>query len=108
MKLTEEQKQSICTVYERAMTLRESLPRPIYITFDIDHWSQLRIDVYEERGFELTHLAGDRCDVFSDETCDRVLKEIEDYSKTYITNQNASKKARIEQLEKELAKLKED
>lgn len=106
MKLTEEQKQTICDVYERAMTLRESLPCPIYITFEIDHRSQLRIDAYVERGIKLTHLAGDRCDVFSAETCGRVLKEIEDYCKTYITNRNISKKARIAALEKALADLK--
>lgn len=106
MKLTEEQKQSICDVYERAMTLRESLPDTIYISFAIEHGASFRIDAYEQRGLELSHLAGDRTSAFSKTSCDRVLKEIKEYCEEFLNNKEAAKQRRIAQLEKELANLK--
>lgn len=106
MKLTEEQKQSICAVYERALTIKEEIGEPFYLTFDINQFGTFEIGLYLEKDFALTPLADDRCSVWDTDKCLAAIDEIAEYCATYVSNKAAAKQARIEQLEKELADLK--
>lgn len=107
MKLTEKQRQALCTVFERAMTTVEKYGvKPLLISFEIDQYHKFDTRVYEDNYGHLTRLAGDRCDVYDVDTCIRTIEELEQYCDTFLNNRNEAKKARIEALEKELATLK--
>lgn len=107
MKLTEKQRQALCTVYERAMTTVEKYGvKPLLITFEIDQYHKFDVRVYEDNYGRLTRLAGDRCDVYDVDTCFRAIEELEQYCDTFLNNRNEARQARIEALEKELATLK--
>ena len=109
MKLTEEQKKSICAVYEAALTLKEEIGgEPFYLTFDINQFGTFEIGLYLEKDFALTPLADDRCSVWDTDKCLAAIDEIAEYCATFVSNKAAAKQARIAELEKELAKLKED
>lgn len=106
MKLTEKQKQAICSVYERAMAMKNKYGvKPLLITFEIDHYQMFDIRVFEDCG-RLTRLAADSTSVYDEEKCFQVIAELEDYCETFLNNKKAANKARIEALEKELATLK--
>ena len=108
MKLTEEQKQSICAVYERAMTMREKFSgQHLLIAIDIDGYETFEIRAYEDNGrLGLNQLAADRVDLYDKKRCFAVIEEVEKYCDTFIGNKAEAKKARIAALEKELADLK--
>ena len=107
MKLTEEQKQSICTVYERALELKEKYgKKPLLISFDINHYQNFEIRVYQDECEHLTRLVGDRASVYETARCLLAIDELEEYCETFLNNKEASKKMRIVALEDELAKLK--
>lgn len=107
MKLTEEQKQTICAVYERAMTLEEKFrEKHLLIAVNIDEYEKFKLTAYAQHGLDLTRLASDRVSVYDKDRCFAVIKEIEDYCEEFLNNKKAAKQARIEQLEKQLADLK--
>lgn len=107
MKLTEEQKQTICAVYERAMTMKEKFSgQHLLIAININEDEIFLIRAYENRSFGLNRLAGDSVCVYDKDRCFAVIKDVEEYCDTFLNNKEAAKKARIEQLEKELADLK--
>lgn len=110
MKLTEEQKQTICAVYERAMTMKEKFSgQHLLIAIDIDGYETFDIRAYEDNGrLGLNQLAADRVDLYNEKRCFQAIAEIEDYCDTFLNNNEDAKKARIAALEEELAKLKED
>lgn len=109
MKLTEEQKQSICDVYERALELKEKYgKKPLLIAFEIDHYQTFEIRVYQDEHGHLTRLAGDRVSVYDTARCLRAIDELEEYCETFLNNKEASKKMRIAALEDELAILKKE
>lgn len=109
MKLTEEQKQSICAVYERALTMKEKYgKKPLLITFEIDHYQNFEVRLYNDEHGNLTRLAGDIANVYETDHCLRTINELEEYCVTFLNNKEASKRMRIAALEDELAKLKED
>ena len=111
MKLTREQKQSICAVYERAMTVKEKFSgQPLLIAIDIDGYKTFTITAYDapKEITNISRLAGDRLDVFDTDRCFRAINEIEAYCDTFLNNKEDAKRARIKSLEKEIARLKED
>lgn len=111
MKLTEEQKQSICAVYERAMTVKEKFSgQHLLITIDIDGYKTFTITAYDapKERTNISRLAGDRVDVFDTDCCFRVINEIEAYCDIFLNNQEEAKRSRIKSLEEEIARLKED
>lgn len=108
MKLTEKQKESICDVYERAMTMREKFSgQHLLIAIDIDGYETFEIRAYEDNGrLGLNRLASDRVSVYDKDRCFAVIKEINDYCEEFLNNKKAAKQARIASLEKQLADLK--
>ena len=111
MKLTKEQKQSICAVYERAMTVKEKFSgQHLLIAIDIDSYKTFTITAYDapNDSANISRLAGDRVDVFATDRCFRAINEIEEYCDTFLNNKEEAKRARIKLLEEEIARLKED
>lgn len=107
MKLTEEQKQTICDVYERALELKEKYSKkPLLVAFEIDHYQNFEIRVYQDEFGHLTRLAGDMVKVYDAAHCIQAMEELAQYCETFLNNREAATKARIKALEEELANLK--
>ena len=107
MKLTEEQKQTICAVYEAALTLQEKFRgQHLLIAVNIDEYEKFDLTAYAQHGVELTRLASDRVSVYDKDRCFAVIKEINEYCEEFLNNKKAAKQARIAALEKQLADLK--
>ena len=107
MKLTEKQKETICAVYEAAMTINEKFRgQHLLIALEIDEYEKFELTAYAQHGLELTRLANDRVSVYDKDRCFAVINEINDYCEEFLNNKEAAKKARIAQLEKQLADLK--
>jgi len=115
MELTTEQKQFIGDLCEKAATLSESVTSPSHlISWDIDWYFNISITLYDTSGSTFIRLAGDRLPIFNahnepnKEKIARAMGEVHKYYQLVMENRGESRRARIAELEKELAILREE
>lgn len=113
MRLTTEQKMWIGDLCEKASTLAESVKAPHRICWDIDHYGNFNLRLYDVKNGKWTQLASDTLCVFGKDGnpnlgCDLAIDDMLDYYGKIAANRDEERRAKIDALEKELAYLKKE